>query len=112
MFQKLIMDYQFNFQAVLAICFFCSPLIYKRFRGNKVELTDVLKCAIAAMSLPDLILCLFYLVFNPSKAYQIAETKQYFTIAILVVIYITGTEIYKTFISSEPIRGEAKKDSS
>lgn len=91
------MQDQVNIQAILAILFFILPLIYKHWKGQTVELGDVIKCALASMGLLDLVICLFYLVVHPAKAFEMAETKQYLAIAVLVIIYLTLSEIHKTF---------------
>jgi hypothetical protein len=91
------MNNQINTQAILAILFFILPLIYRWKKRQVVSLTDVARCTLAAMSLPNLLICLYYVVLNPSKALTMAETVQYLTIAVLIIIYVSVLEIQKTF---------------
>lgn len=88
---------QFNVQTILAIIFFFAPLVYKFKQGEYNPLSDGAKCTLAAMGLPKLVICLYYLITNPAKAVQMEETTQYLTIAVLIILYITGTEIHKSF---------------
>lgn len=91
------MQDQVNIQTVLAIIFFFAPLLYKFKQGSYNPLSDGAKCTLAAMGLPKLVICLYYLLTNPTKAVAMEETTQYLTIAVLIILYITGTEIHKSF---------------
>jgi len=91
------MQDQINTQPILAILFFVLPLIYRWKKGQVVSLTDVARCTLASMSLPNLVICLYYLVLSPTKALAMTETVQYLTIAVLIIIYLSVLEIQKTF---------------
>ena len=91
------MQDQVNLETVLAILFFILPLAFNWRYKRPIQLTDITKCTLSAMALPKLTICLFYLVTNPAKAIQMSETPQYLTIAVLVIFYLTASEIRKTF---------------
>ncbi len=91
------MESHFSISVILAVTFFILPIAYKLWKKQKVELSDLAKCAFAAMGLPNLAICLFYLITNPSKAIEMAEVPQYLTIAILMFTYLAFEEIKKTF---------------
>ncbi len=91
------MNYSFNIPAILAIVFFTLPLVFKIWRQQVIRLSDLTKCTLAAMALPNLFICLFYLVTNPAKAMIMTETIQYLTIAVLIITYLTLKEIKQTF---------------
>ncbi len=87
----------FNLAAILAIAFFVIPIGYKVWNKQKTELSDLAKCTLAAMGLPNLAICLFHLITNPAKALEMTEVTQYLTVAVLVIAYLTIQEIKKTF---------------
>ena len=91
------MEDRVNIEAILAIFFFILPLAYNWKYKLPVQLTDITKCTLSSMALPKLVICLVYLVISPTKALQMNETPQYLTIAVLVIIYLTTSEIRKTF---------------
>lgn len=82
---------------VLATLFFLVPLLYKRWKKAKIEFADIGNCALAAMGLPNLFLCLYYLLTNPKNALEMAELPQYLTIGVLTILFLTGESILKTF---------------
>ena len=82
---------------VLAIFFFLAPLIYKRWKNEQVELADLGNCALAAMGLPNLLACLYYLVTNPSEAMKMAELPQYLIIGLLTILFLTCVSISNIF---------------
>ncbi len=91
------MNYSFNASVILAIIFFILPIIFKLWHKQSIELSDLAKCTLAAMGLPNLAICLFYLITNPTKAIEMEEVIQYLTIAVLVIAYLTITEIKQIF---------------
>ena len=58
------------------------------------------------MGLPNLAICLFYLITDPAKAIEMSEAIQYLTIAVLVISYLAIQEIKQTF------EKEGKEDTS
>ena len=83
--------------SLMAVVFFLVPIAYKLGRKQRIELSDLAKCALSAMSLPNLCLCLFYLVTNPGEAIKMPEVFQYLVIAVLIIIYLSVLEIQKVF---------------
>lgn len=96
------MQDQINIETILAILFFILPLFFNWGYKLPIQLSDITKCTLSSMALPKLVICLFYLVTNPIKAIQMNETPQYLTVAVLVIIYLTASEIHKTFKKSPP----------
>jgi hypothetical protein len=82
---------------LLAMFFFLAPLIYKKWQGERIELADLGKCAIPAMGLPNLFICLYYLVVNPTEALKMAELPQYLTIGVLTILFLTWVSIAEVF---------------
>ena len=82
---------------LLVALFFLAPLIYKRLRQDKIDLADLGNCALAAMGLPNLFICLYHLIINPLDAVKMAEFPQYLTIGVLTILFLTGESIFKTF---------------
>lgn len=97
-----MMSYQFNISAILAVALFVIPVLYKIYYKLVVDLSDLVKITLAAMALPDLIICLFHLITNPSKAVEMAEVTQYLTIAVLVIIFLSIQEIKQIFRRKSP----------
>ncbi len=82
---------------LLAMFFFLAPLIYKKWKGERIELADLGNCAMAAMGLPNLFTCLYYLVVNPQEALKMAELPQYLTIGVLTILFLTWASIVDVF---------------
>jgi len=82
---------------LLAMFFFLAPLIYKRWKKEQIELADLGNCALAAMGLPNLFMCLFYLVVNPAEVVKMAELPQYLTIGVLIILFLTCVSISEVF---------------
>jgi hypothetical protein len=86
-----------NSSAILAISFFLLPIIYKSWKKESLNMSDLVKCSLSAMGLPNLIICLFYLIIDPTKALEMPETIQHLTIAVLIIIYLVVLEIVQIF---------------
>ena len=82
---------------LLAMFFFLAPLIYKRWKKEQIELAGLGNCALAAMGLPNLFMCLFYLVVNPAEVVKMAELPQYLTIGVLIILFLTCVSISEVF---------------
>ena len=82
---------------LLTIFFFLLPLLYKKWKKEKVELSDLLNCALAAMSLPNLFIYIYYQMANPLEATKMAEQQQYSLIGVLTILFITADSILKVF---------------
>lgn len=80
---------------LLTIFFFLIPLLYKKWKKEKIELSDLLNCALAAMSLPNLLICLYYQMANPAEATKMADQQQYSLIGVLTILFLTGESILK-----------------
>ena len=86
-----------NFSVLLIILFFVLLIGYKLYSKQSIQVFDLLKCTLAAMVLPNLVIYLFYLITNPQKAIEMTETTQYLTFAALIITYIAIEEIRQTF---------------
>lgn len=84
---------------LLATLFFLTPLLYKKWKGGRIELADLSNCALAAMGLPNLFTCLYYLIISPADAMKMSEWPQYLTIGVLTILFLTGESILKIFQS-------------
>ncbi len=82
---------------LLTIFFFLIPLLYQKWKKEKIELSDLLNCALGAMSLPNLLICLYYQMTNPAEATKMAEQQQYSLIGVLTILFITADGILKVF---------------
>lgn len=84
-----------NVEVILTIVLFVAPIVYKFFTVKKVEIPDIIKYTLASLGLPDLFICLYYLIFDPWKAFQMPAASQLLSLGILVSISITIDEIHK-----------------
>lgn len=84
-----------NASTLLAVVFFLTPILYKKLNKEATDLPTVAKCAISAMALPDLAICIYYLFVNPVQAYSMPEAPQYFFVAIVIFGYFAFWEIRK-----------------
>lgn len=84
----------------LAIIFFLAPLLYKKWKAQPVLLADFVACSLAAMSLPNLVMCLIGLIINPSEVIETPEFSQYLAIGILTILYLTLESIITVFMKN------------
>lgn len=80
--------------------FFLIPLLYRRWKKEQIELADLGSCALAAMGLPNLGICLYYLIINPLEAIKMAEFPQYLAIGVLTILFLTVESIIRVFVKS------------
>lgn len=92
-----------NISVILAVIFFILPIGFRLWHNQYIEISDLAKCTLAAMALPNLAICLFYLITNPSKAVEMSEVIQYLTIAVLIITYLAIEEIRQTLKKQEKV---------
>ena len=91
------MKYSSSISVILAVVFFILPLVYRLYYKRDVDLSDLVRITLSAMALPNLVICLFYLLTNPPKAIEMGEAPQYLVIAVLVITYLSIREIKQIF---------------
>ncbi|WP_367389093.1 hypothetical protein [Lewinella sp. LCG006] len=91
------MNDQINISVILAILFFIVPIGYNIWNRQEVHLSALIRIVLVSMTLPDLLLCLYYLVTDGAKAVEMREVTQYLTMAVLVIMYLSFQEIKEVF---------------
>lgn len=81
----------------LMVVMLLSFIAFKQWKKEKMDIYVLIASALSIMSLPKILICLFYAMNNPNELSKIAEVSQYLIVSLILSVYVITTQVTKDF---------------
>lgn len=96
------MFYLQNNASIFLGLIFAGLFFYRHQAASSINFSDLITGLLTTLSLPNLLVFFYYLLVDKKLAFAMPDAPKYLIIAVMVMAYITLTEVRKPFEKDTP----------